>query len=120
MKRSTGRSLLGAVLALAIGSQLGCGRSNVNLDNDDSGRTVALSAGEELDITLGSIGNQGEPSVSANAIRFDGSDVIPPFNPGGPKIRYRFTAAARGQATITIPFLNPSNPPPFTVDVNVE
>jgi len=29
-------------------------------------------------------------------------------------------AVERGQVTITIPFLNPSNPPPFTLTVNVD
>jgi len=102
--------------------QLACSpdRRTVALDNSNSGQTVALSAGDELDITLGSIGNQGEPSVSSTAIRYQASSLVVPATPAGPTILYKFTAVSKGQATVTIPFILPTNPPPFTLDVNVE
>lgn len=87
--------------------------------NSDSGRSVKVSAGTKLQITLASIGTQGDPAVSSSAVVFDGSSVIPPFTPAGPTLQYRFHAAGAGQATIIIPFLNPANPPPFTLDVSV-
>jgi predicted RNA-binding protein with TRAM domain len=90
------------------------------LGNSDSGRTVTLAAGDELDVTLSAIGNQGDPSVSSTAIQFEGSSVVGPANPGGPTLRYKFTAVRRGEAAITIPFLNPTNPPPFMLEVNVQ
>jgi hypothetical protein len=102
--------------------QLACssdGRT-VALDNSNSWQTVTLSAGDELDITLGSIGNQGEPSVSSTAIRYQASSLVGPPTPAGPTILYKFTAVSKGQATVTIPFIFPTNPPPFTLDVNVE
>ena len=92
----------------------------MSLTNSDSGRTVTVSAGDELDITLGSIGNQGNPSVSSPAIRYEDSSLVGPANPGGPTILYKFTALRQGTATITIPFLSPTSPPPFVLDVNVE
>jgi hypothetical protein len=109
--------VLGALLcgALACASH-----DTTAVGNSDSGRTLTLSAGDELDVTLSSIGNQGDPSVSSTAIHYDGSSLVGPLNPGGPTILYKFTAAGRGTATITIPFTIPSYPPPFTLDVNVE
>lgn len=114
--------MLGLLLGLTLGDGFACsgGARTMALDNDDSGRTVSLSAGDELDITLGSIGNQGDPAVSSTVLRYQGSAVIGPANPGGPTILYKFTAVASGTATITIPFVSPANPPPFTVDVNVD
>jgi len=46
--------------------------------------------------------------------------LVVPANPAGPTILYKFTAVSKGQATVTIPFILPTNPPPFTLDVNVE
>ena len=122
MTQSTGRRLLGVLLGVTFCGALACssGGRTVALANSDSGQTVTLSVGDELDVTLGSIGNQGNPSVSSTAIRYDASSLVGPANPGGPRILYKFTAVRQGAATITIPFLSPSNPPPFTVDVNIE
>jgi hypothetical protein len=121
MRHSTRRRLSGVLLGLSFSGALACsGGSTIVLGNDDSGRTVALSGGDELVITLGSIGNQGQPSISSTAIRYEGSAVVGPANPGGPTIRYRFAAVRQGAATITIPFTIPNNPPPFVLDVSVE
>jgi hypothetical protein len=115
------RNLLGLLIAAVVCGELACsGGKTVSVDNADSGQTVALSTGDELDVTLGSIGNQGDPSVSSTAIRYDGSSLVGPQNPGGPTMLYKFTAVEHGQVTITIPFLNPENPAPFTLTVNVE
>jgi hypothetical protein len=120
MKRSTRPTILRVLLGLTICGGLACsGGSTATLGNGDSGRTITVSGGDELEVTLGSIGNQGEPSVSSAAIRFDGKSLVGAPNPGGPTFRYRFAAVSRGEATITIPFLNPNNSPPFTVHVNV-
>src|SRR4051794_13136268 len=108
MKRATVPRLFGFLLGVTFCGQLACsGGHTMALGNSDSGRTVTLSAGDELDITLGSIGNQGTPSVSSTAIDYAGSSVLGPANPGGPTILYKFTAVGHGEATITIPFLNP-------------
>ena len=122
MTRSTGRRLLGVLLGVTLCGQLACSDGQTTaLGNDDSGRTVAVSAGDELDITLGSIAsNQGNPIVSSTSIHFMGSSLVGPATPAGPVILYKFTAVSRGVATITIPFIGPTNPAPFTVDVNVE
>jgi len=96
------------------------GTATHSFTNGDSGRTVLVSPGDEIDVTLSSIGNQGSASVSSPALEIDSSAVIPPYTPAGPTVLYKFSAAAGGQATITIPFNNPANPPPFTLDVIVE
>jgi hypothetical protein len=120
MTRLTGRTS-GFLASVVLCGGVACSSPNTTaVSNSDSGRTVALSAGDELDVTLGSIGNQGEPSVTSTALHYDTSSLVGPLNPGGPTIRYKFTAVAPGTATITIPFVNPSNPPPFTLDVNVQ
>ena len=106
-------------MAAALGALSCTGDDLSSFTNTDSGRAVTVSTGAKLQITLSSIGNQGEPAVSSDAVVFDGSSVIPPYTPAGPTVQYRFHAAGAGQATITIPFLNPTNPPPFTLDVSV-
>lgn len=121
MRHSTGPRILGLLLGAISCAGLACSDSRtMSLGNSDSGRTVTVAAGDELDVTLGSIGNQGDPSVSSTAIRYEGSSLVGPTNPGGPTFRYKFTAVRQGQAAITIPFLNPTNPPPFMLEVNVE
>jgi hypothetical protein len=121
MKRATALKARGLLLA-AILCQLACSESSptkIALGNGDSGRTITLSPGDELDITLGSIGNQGPPTVSSMAIRLHWTSMVGIANPGGPTMLYMFIAVSPGQATITIPFSSPSNPPPFVLDVNV-
>jgi hypothetical protein len=122
MKGALARKTLGLLLGVISCAEVACssGGHSTSLGNDDSGRTITLSAGDGLNITLGSIGNQGDPSVSSTVIQYEGSSVVGPANPGGPTILYQFRAVRQGEATITIPFVNPSNPPPFVLDVNVE
>ena len=65
------RTILSLLIATVVCGELACsGGNTVSVDNNDSGRTVALSAGDELNVTLGSIGNQGDPSVSSTAARW--------------------------------------------------
>ena len=121
-RNSTERTLLGFLLGVTFCGALACSSSEhtMALDNSDSGRTVSLTAGDALDITLGGIGNVGEPSVSSTTIRYDGRSVVGPVNPGGPTYLYKFTAVSPGAAAITIPFFSVNNQPPFVLDVNVE
>jgi hypothetical protein len=121
MRRSTRRKTWGFLLGVLFCAGFACsGGHTMALDNSDSGRTVTVSAGDELDVTLGAIGNQGDPSVSSTVIEYEGSSLVGPSNPGGPTFRYKFTAVRQGQAVITIPFLGPVERDPFVLDVNVE
>jgi hypothetical protein len=90
----------------------------------DSGGTVSVQLGEELDVTLTSIGpsSYGDPVVSSSSVTYLSVSVIPPYTPGGPTKLFKFQAAAVGQATITIPRVNdPTGTlPAFTLTVNVD
>lgn len=90
----------------------------------DNGTTVSAKPGEELDVTLSSIGpsSYGDPVVSSNAVVYLSVSTIPPYNPGGPTQLFKFQAASAGQATITIPKVNDLTgaAPAFTLIVNVD
>ena len=116
MKRIRPGLLLSA-LALV---HLACGGGAATFNNNDSGQTTVAHPGEELDIQISSIGNQGDPTVSSSAVEYEGNVLVGPETPGGPTLRYKFRAVSAGQATITIPFENPGNPPPFTLNVTVD
>jgi hypothetical protein len=61
--------------------------------------------GKQIEITLGTVGPKkyGAPEVSSPAIRLENTALDWPPNPGGPTYMYIFTAAAEGEAQITVP-----------------
>jgi hypothetical protein len=69
------------------------------------GQTLTLSVGQELDLTVGTVG-AGEyatpPSISSTALRFLDAKVVPPYLPSGPTQLFRFQADARGRALVVI------------------
>jgi hypothetical protein len=85
---------------------LGCGlvKTRVSLTNADNGRSLSVLVGDEIDITLQTIGpgSYGTPVISSGSIRFLGESSPGPQNPGGPRQLYRFEAVAAGRAEITI------------------
>lgn len=104
---------------------LGCDLANtrVSLTNADDGRSIAVLVGDEIDITLQTIGpgSYGTPVISSGSIRFLGESSPGPQNPGGPRQLFRFEAVAAGRAEITIPHLNgfPLPRAPFAIAVDV-
>ena len=67
------------------------------------GRTIAVSVGQELRITLGNVGPaqyESPPQISSAVIRFVDVQVVPPFTPAGPTQQFRFLAVSPGQAVI--------------------
>ncbi len=71
--------------------------------NGVSAHPVALTVGQEIDVTLGTIG-PGEwqtPALSSPSLRFLDVTDVPPYNPGGPVQRFRFTATVPGRTIIT-------------------
>ena len=116
------------VWAVALWTGLGCGSTQnqtIRLGNADAGRTVAAAIGDEIDVTLQTIGpgQYGDPSVSSGAAVFLGESPAGPQNPGGPTQLFRFEAVASGRADITIPHDGdaPQGPvvPAFSITVRV-
>jgi hypothetical protein len=60
-----------------------------------------MSPGQKLDVTLSYIGGSGYtgPFISSAAVHFDGDAVVPPYNPGGPTVRFDFEAVSLGMAS---------------------
>ncbi len=78
--------------------------SLVSLTIADTGRTIAVPVGAEIDVKLQTIGpgQYNTPQVSTAAVRFLSVSLVSPVLPAGPTQLFRFEAAAQGQATITI------------------
>jgi hypothetical protein len=95
----------------------------LSLDVTNSGREVAATVGQTIQVTLGTIGpgSYGTPEVSSPAIHFDDYELMWPPTPGGPVQIYIFRAAAQGKAEIQIPHCNsePFQRPTFVVTLEV-
>ena len=67
------------------------------------GQTLAVVVGQELDITLGTVG-PGEylspPTILYPAVRFLDAAIVPPILPSGPTQRFRFQAVLAGRAIV--------------------
>ena len=75
------------------------------LDSGDNGRLLSVGVGDEIEVTLQTIGPgqyDEHPGVSAPAVVFAKVSMPFPPNPGGPRQLFQFTAAAAGQAAISI------------------
>ena len=121
-KRATlaaGSGVGAAVLAL------GCGlaHTRVSLTNADNGRSIGVTVGDEIDITLQTIGPgaYGTPVLSSGSIHFLGESSPGLQNPGGIRQLFRFEAVAAGRAEITIPHVGgfPDPRDPFAIAVDV-
>jgi hypothetical protein len=97
--------------------------NRVSLGNSSAGTTISVAPGDEIDITLQTIGpgHYETPTVSSGSIRFLGEfPPADPPNPGGPRQLFRFEAVTVGRAEITIPHtLGPLPTPPFAMVVDV-
>jgi hypothetical protein len=109
---------LGATVAAAAGLA-GCGGSPSEVDGS-LGETLSVTAGQELSLTLQSIG-PGEyvspPSVSSAALRFLDVRLAGPAVPAGVTQRFRFAALAPGRAIIVFHHTGQSRTVEDTIDV---
>jgi hypothetical protein len=77
----------------------------LSLNGADHGRHVSANVGQEIIVTLQTIGpGQYEtPRVSSVSVRFEGSSFPKEQIPAGPRQVYRFVSTAVGEAKIEIP-----------------
>ncbi len=94
------------VVAFVVGAGCGASQSHrqISLQNSDTGRTVAVAVGDELDVTLQTVGpgQYGTPSLSSASVQFLGVSLAGAPNPGGPTQLFRFEASAPGRAELSI------------------
>ena len=91
----------------------------LSLDFRDNGQHVAAIVGQQIEITLGTIGggHYGDPQVSSSAIRFENVALAWPPTPGGPTQICIFEAAAEGEAQVEI--FHTESKPTFAVTIQV-
>jgi hypothetical protein len=110
------RQVLAASAIFVVLAQCGCGggsvASQLPFANADNGRSVAAVIGDEIDVTLQTIGpgQYADPTLSSDSLRFRDVALLTPPNPGGPQQLFRFAAVAEGVTTILIAHtgLNPT------------
>jgi hypothetical protein len=94
--------------------------NELSLDNRDNGRVLSVRPGEEIHVTLQTIG-PGEyelPHVSSSAVVFLGVSILTPQNPGGPRQLFQFRVVAAGHADISFPHTGQNPRFAITVDVH--
>jgi hypothetical protein len=91
----------------------------LSLNVTNSGQHVVATVGQQVDITLQTIGPAqfGTPQISSPAIRFENVAVKKPWLPAGPTVVYIFELVAKGEAQIQIPSTNPSANFAVTIEV---
>ena len=80
-----------------------CASDRLVSTSGDPSRRLSLTVGQELSLTLGTVGPgqyASPPTVSGAALRFL-ADSIVGTNPGGPTQRFWFKAMAPGQTVVT-------------------
>ena len=90
-----------------------------SVDSGDNGRLLSVGVGDEVDVTLQTIGPgryDERPSVSSLSVVFSQVSMGPP-NPGGPRQLFQFAAVAAGQAAISIAHTVQNSRFEITVDV---
>ena len=110
--RVSWRHVLCSIATIAIFVITGCGSpsspsgNELRLDNGDNGRRLSVKSGNEIRVTLQTIG-PGQydelPSLSSPAVMFLRVSLLTPANPGGPRQLFEFRAAAAGDAVVSIP-----------------
>jgi hypothetical protein len=92
----------------------------LSLDNGDNGRLLSAASGDEIDVTLQTIGPGAyneRPDVSSPAVVFSKVSMVTPPNPGGPRQLFQFRAMAAGHAVISISHTGQNPRFEITVDV---
>jgi hypothetical protein len=92
----------------------------LSLDNGDNGRLLSVALGDEIHVTLQTIG-PGEydelPNVSSPAVIFVRVSMLTPPNPGGPRQLFQFRAVTAGHAVVSISHTGQNPQFGITVDV---
>ena len=91
-----------------------------SFDSRDNGRLLSVGSGDEIDVTLQTIGPgqyDDHPSVSSPAVVFSKVAILTPPNPGGPRQLFQFKAVSPGQPVISIPHTVQNSRFEITVDV---
>lgn len=114
---------MAAIALAAMAASCHSSNDRISLDNSSNGHTTSAAPGDEIDITLQTIGpgQYQTPSVSGS-VRFLGESAAGLPNPGGPRQLFRFEAVTVGRGQITIPHTAmepPLQTPPFMVTVDV-
>lgn len=118
------RTVIAATICVAA-----CSTSNsaptLSLQRANSGQSVSVVVGAEIDITLQTIGNGSyqDPELSTSALIFLGVTNLPP-NPGGALQMFKFRAVTAGQVSILVPHggddpSGSASTPSFTLNVTV-
>jgi hypothetical protein len=92
------------VIPLLLALVVSCGADQiVSVPSNSSSRSLSLTVGQELRVTLGNVGPaeyENPPQISSTALSFLGVEVIPPFTPAGPTQQFRFKAVSPGNAIV--------------------
>jgi len=112
--------LIATLLVVACSGTDGTDTTPIPISGANSGNTVTAAVGQELDVTLQTIGpgEYGTPSLSSPAIRFLAVSYPPPPNPGGPRQLFRFLAVSAGTVEVSVPHTVRDLPFSITVTVN--
>jgi hypothetical protein len=120
-RRSTGTAIILAVMAFTASCSSGSSNEGVVSANGVSQRMISAAVGQEVDLTLGTVG-PGEyaspPVISAPALRFVDVSYVSPYVPAGPRQLFRFTATAPGRFIISFQHTGHSPAIQDTVDVH--
>ena len=98
-------AIIGTLWVTNCGSPSSPSANVWRLDTTDTGRLLSVGVGDEIDVTLQTIGPgqyDEHPGISSPAVMFVKVSMPFPPNPGGPRQLFQFTAAAAGQAAISI------------------
>ena len=114
---STSRSM--KIFALLVLIVVACGTDPLDV-RGSTGRTIHMVVGQELDVTLQTIGPgeyESPPAISTSSLRFLNAALVAPYVPAGPTQQFRFRGVSRGQAIIT--FVHSGTNPTVTDTVEV-
>ena len=92
-----------SVLAVALIGVGGCGTNPLAV-NSDSSQTLSLEVGQELDLTVGTVGPGAyqSPTITGSSVAFLGDSTIGPYTPAGPRQLFRFKGVSVGQAIVVL------------------
>ena len=91
------------LLGVALLGLSGCGPGPFAL-TDDGSQTISLKVGQELDLTLGTVGPgvYQTPTISSEAVTVLGDSLVGPNSPAGPRQLFRFQGVSAGSAIIVL------------------
>ena len=72
--------------------------------NSDASQTLLLRVGQELDLTVGTVGpgSYQTPTILGISVTFLGESIVGPSTPAGPQQLFRFRGVSAGQAIVVL------------------